>query len=59
MKRPYREAIRWIVDNDDTEWLDEEDAAPNVTAVFLADIFDVDHDKVIADLRRGLRDRTR
>lgn len=47
----YRAAVAWIVDNDDTEFLDEGDPA-SVTAVFLADLFGFDVDRVVADLRR-------
>ena len=55
MKRAsYRDAIRWIVDNDDTEWLDEDHGIINITASLVADLFDVKHDRLIADLRREL-----
>jgi hypothetical protein len=53
MKRAsYREAIQWIVANDDTEWLHDEHGHPSVTAALVADIFDVDIEKVQKDLRR-------
>ena len=51
----YKAALAWIIDNDDTQWLYDEDAhGPilSVTAVFLADIYDKDHDKVVNDLRK-------
>lgn len=36
----YTQAIRWIVANDDTEWLkDGPDAAPSVSACLVADLF--------------------
>lgn len=50
----YRAALQWIIDNDDIQWLDDdaEHISPSVTAVFAADIFDRDIDKVTADLQR-------
>lgn len=55
MKRPgYREAIRWMVDNDDTSWIDDEEPIISVTAAMIADLFDVDHKKIIEDIRKGL-----
>jgi len=35
----YREALRWIVMNDDVEFLDEPDDPPSVTLCFAADVF--------------------
>lgn len=60
MKRPgYREAIRWIVYNDDTEWVradeDEGDPMISVTAALVIDLFDVSEERFMADLRRELR----
>ena len=55
MKRPsYREAIRWMAYNDDTEWVEDDEPFPSVTAAIIADLFDVDTDRVTADLRRQL-----
>lgn len=55
MKRPgYREAIRWMVDNDDTEWVDVDDPG-SVTAALVADLFGVSDERVRDDLRRALR----
>ena len=49
----YRETLRWLIDNDDTTWLeDAEHGIISVTACLVADIFDVDQDKVTADLKR-------
>ena len=58
MKRPgYREAIRWIIDNDDNEWLDDDNdpIAPiiSVTAALVADLFDVETSRIIRDLRKA------
>lgn len=55
-KLGYRAALRWLVVNDDTEWLDEEFGSPSVTLLLLADIFGKDAEKATADLRR-LRER--
>jgi len=57
MKRAsYREAIRWIADYDDTEWLKEEDPllCTSVTADLITDIFGVTKEKVVEDLLRAL-----
>jgi hypothetical protein len=35
----YRDAIEWMVLNDDTEWLAEQDGMPSVTACLTADLF--------------------
>lgn len=53
MKRPgYRECLEWIALNDDCEWLKEQPSIPSVTICFVIDMFGVDQDKAIADLRR-------
>jgi len=53
MKRAsYREAIEWIARNDDCEWLKEGDQFVCVTLCLIADIFDVEIEKAIKDLRR-------
>jgi hypothetical protein len=49
----YNAALRWIIDNDDTEFLDDpEPISPSVTAAFCADVFDRSTDEVIRDLQR-------
>jgi hypothetical protein len=62
MKRPgYREAILWLAGNDDNEWLENEygriDGEPtlSVTASLVADLFEVEHARLVADLRRALK----
>lgn len=56
MKRAsYRDAIRWIAANDDTEWLTDAMSVPSVTASLVADLFEVDTDRVTKDLRRELK----
>lgn len=49
----YRETLRWLLDNDDTTWLeDEEHGIISVTTCLVADIFGIDQDKVTRDLKR-------
>lgn len=56
MKRPgYRDAINWLAFNDDTEWTQDERPIPSVTACLVADLFEVEVDKVTKDLRRELK----
>lgn len=50
-KLGYRASLRWLVLNDDTEFLDDECGAPSVTLCLVADIFGVDTEKATADLR--------
>ncbi len=67
MKRgSYREAIRWLVDNDDTEWAaygasDPSDArgTPSVTAALVADLFDTNCERVRSDILRAWRKQGR
>lgn len=46
----YKKAIEWIALNDDTEWLNDEEPIISVTGAMVADLFDVDQEKVIKDL---------
>lgn len=49
----YRAAIRWIIDNDDTEFLDDEentDHTLSVTASLVADLFGKTDTQVWDDL---------
>ncbi len=48
----YRAALHWLLDNDDTTFLDEEDGAISTTAVFLADCYGRSDDEVLRDLNR-------
>lgn len=59
MKRAsYREAIEWLAYNDDNEWLDDvDDPSPSVSAGLVRDLFDVDTDKLIKDLKRACAKR--
>jgi hypothetical protein len=50
---PYRDAVRWVILNDDVHWLDGEDESPSVTACYLADIYGRDTEETVADLRRA------
>lgn len=55
MKRPgYREAIRWIAENDDTTWIHDADPIPCVTVALVADLFGVEDKKVVSDIVREL-----
>jgi hypothetical protein len=58
MKRAsYRHAISWIAENDDTDWLGDNEAGEgihSVSALLVADLFDVHPDKVARDLRQYL-----
>lgn len=59
----YADAIAWIVDNDDTEWLDEQNPLDtmSVTAHLVCDMFGKDETVVLNDLikLRDKRDRER
>lgn len=50
---PYREAIAWLLHNDDTEWIHDREPIPSVTASLVADIYGRDTGQVVADLRRA------
>lgn len=54
---PYKDALAWVIDNDDTEWLDENDPI-SVTACLVADIYGRTEEEVRADLLRTKRTRT-
>lgn len=46
---PYRDALKWLLDNDDTEFLDL--GGPlSVAASFAADIYQRSDDQLMADL---------
>lgn len=52
----YADAIEWIVQNDDNEWLEEDDPVNfiSVTACLIADVFGKDQQTVVADIQKGL-----
>jgi len=52
VRASYKNAIGWIVLEDDTDWLDEEGSSPSVTACLVADIFGKSVDQVRKDLTR-------
>ena len=58
MKRAsYREAINWIVENDDPEWLNpSEDGRinPTVSVFLIADIFEVQIARIVQDTRHRI-----
>jgi hypothetical protein len=51
----YTAALRWMILNDDTEWLNDDDPAISVTAALVADIYDRTNDEVIRDLLKESR----
>lgn len=59
MKRAsYKDAIFWLAHNEDSQWAKYRDGTPDgylsVSASLVADIFDVDHEKIRADVFRLL-----
>ena len=48
----YQDAIAWVVGNDDTEFLNDDDPMLSVTASLVADLFHKTDDEVLADIRR-------
>lgn len=51
----YRDAIDWMVENDDTEWAKDDDPMVSVTASLVADLFGKTTAQVTEDVRLGLR----
>ena len=49
----YKQAIAWMVDNDDTEWATNGDPG-SVTAAIVADLFNKTDEQVRADVQRAL-----
>jgi hypothetical protein len=54
MRRPgYREAVEWLVMNDDCEWLDDHDYGHiSVSAALVRDLFGIEDERLFADMRR-------
>lgn len=48
----YRQALVWLVLNDDTEWLEDENGSLSVTAALVADIYGKSDSQVTDDLRK-------
>jgi hypothetical protein len=48
----YRDALDWMLDNDDVSFVEEEDPAISVTGAIVADIYDRTNEEVIEDLRK-------
>lgn len=60
MKRAsYRDAVRWIASEDDTEFMHDDEGRPeelsSVSCALVADLFDVSIKRVVDDLRRELK----
>jgi hypothetical protein len=51
LPKKYAEGLGWIARNDDTTWLNDEQPIPSVTLVLLADLFGIDQDQAIKQLR--------
>jgi hypothetical protein len=49
---PYKDALKWLIDNDDCHWLDEDGSASSVTASLVADIYGYTDQVVRADLTK-------
>lgn len=48
----YRECLDWLLNNDDTTFLDDRYGSPSVTVCLVADIFRKKQDTVVADMRK-------
>ena len=51
----YRQALFWVAANDDTEWLKDEPPIISVTAAMICDLFGVEEQRLIRDLRRMVK----
>jgi hypothetical protein len=49
---PYRDAVKWILDNDDVTFLDDEYGSPSVSACLVADIYQRPVEEVVAEMRQ-------
>lgn len=47
----YKAAVRWIAENDDTDWLDDNVGGMSVTACMVSDLFDRNEETVTKDIR--------
>jgi hypothetical protein len=50
----YKDAINWIVDNDDTDFMHDEEPILSVTAVLVMDLWDKSEDQILRDIRAAL-----
>lgn len=50
----YQDAIDWIAQNDDTDWLDDPNGSWSVTLCLVADIFGRTCEEATRDLRRAI-----
>lgn len=55
----YQDAINWIADNDDTEFVRDAETSSDyllsVTATLVRDLWDKTDDEILRDLRKALR----
>lgn len=54
-RKTYKEAIQWIVDNDDTEWVHDDDPIPCVTASMVADLYNVPIEQVVRAITKEIK----
>jgi hypothetical protein len=50
----YKEAIAWMADMDDNQWLGDDNPIPSVTASMVSDIFKKPMSKVVKDLTKAI-----
>lgn len=50
----YKQAIAWMVENDDCNWVERDGDPQSVTAALVADLFAKEDEQVRKDLRRAL-----
>ena len=48
----YKQAIDWILNNDDTDWVNNNPDLPSVTACLVADLFGKTDEQVLDSLRK-------
>lgn len=55
----YQDAINWIADNDDTEFVRDAETSSDyllsVTATLVRDLWDKTDDEILRDLRKAIR----
>lgn len=55
----YRDAIDWIAEMDDTEFLQDDDSCISVTACLVRDLWDKSEEQVRADLVKAVARKER
>lgn len=49
---PYKQAVQWLIDNDDCYWLKDDEPIMSVSASLVADIYTMPENKLISDLKK-------